>query len=90
MKIQTQELNIYNVDDLYNDLLSHLKSIDGNEFILDFSDVDKVDLSAFQLLLSLKKSCELKNIDFKISNISSKQVKQFFKMFNISKYVEIV
>jgi ABC-type transporter Mla MlaB component len=46
--------------------------------------VQKIDLSNIQLILSLKKYCDEKNIKLNITNITAKSVKQTLKMFNLN------
>lgn len=58
MKIEFNELTINEIDSFYNSLLS----IDASEgkILLDFEDVEIIDLSIYQLLISFKKYCDSK------------------------------
>jgi len=88
MIISFNDLNIYNVENLYKDILEELNN-SSVSLILDFENVEKVDLSSIQLLISTKKYCDIKNINFNIININSKKIKQSFKMFSLYKTLGI-
>lgn len=85
MKIPFEELTIYEVEQFHQALLNELDTDDNssNSLILDFSQVKKIDLNTIQLILSLKKTCDEKSIEFQLSNIVARQVKQTFKLFNL-------
>ena len=55
MEITKDELNIYEVESLSSELVEALK---GDELIIDMSSVNRVDMSAIQLFISTKKSCD--------------------------------
>ena len=82
MKITLEELNIYKVEEFHKKILKDLEKANSS-FTLNFTNVKKVDLNSIQLILSLKKYCDEKSIDLKITNIEARQVKQSFKMFNL-------
>ena len=83
MKISFKELNIYEIEKFHQKILKDIKTA-KTSFTLNFADVQKIDLSNIQLILSLKKYCDEKNIKLNITNIKAKQVKQIFKMFNLN------
>jgi anti-anti-sigma factor len=83
MKISFKELNIYGIDKFHQKVLKDIETA-KTSFTLNFTDVQKIDLSNIQLILSLKKYCDEKNIKLHITNIKAKQVKQTFKMFNLN------
>ena len=83
MKISFKELNIYEIEKFHQKVLKDILSA-KTSFTLNFSDVQKIDLSNIQLILSLKKYCDEKNIKLNITNIKAKQIKQTLKMFNLN------
>lgn len=82
MKISFNELTIYEIEKFHQTILKEIKS-SKTSFTLNFSNVEKIDLSNIQLLLSLKKHCDEQNINLKLTNIESRQLKQTFKMFDL-------
>ena len=89
MNISFTELNTYNIENFHSEILKELESTTSS-FILDFEGVEKVDLINIQLILSLKKYCDEKDIGLKLINIKAKQIKQTFRLFHLDKMVEIV
>ena len=88
MKISFNELTIYEIEAFHQKLLKEITPI-KNTFTLNFADVQKIDLSNIQLILSLKKYCDDKNIHLKLINIQSKQLKQTFRLFNINERLNL-
>ena len=88
MKIPFNELNIYVVENFHKKILKELAQA-KTSFTLNFSNVEKIDLITIQLILSLKKYCDDKNINLKLTNIEARQVKQSFKMFNLDQTLGI-
>ena len=86
MVIRFTELNMYEVENFYKDIMEDLANGEPS-FILDFINVKKIDLNNIQLILSIKKFCDQQNIKFQIININSKQIEQIFKMINIKKLI---
>jgi len=78
MKFESANFTIYEVEDLKEQLLNELNS--QNEIKIDFINIEKVDMTAIQLLVSLKKSCDALNKSFEILNISD----NIFKAFQLS------
>lgn len=83
MNISFHELSIYEIEQFQKDILQELQST-TQLFTLDFENVEKIDLSSIQLLLSVKKYCDEKNIKFDIVNLHSKHIKQTFNIFNLN------
>ena len=78
MKLESTNFTIYEVEDLKEKLL--LKLSGKKRIKINLADVEKIDMSAIQLLISLKKSCEDQDKDFEIININE----NLFKAFNLS------
>jgi len=57
--LEYDKLTIYEVNALRDNLLEIVKSISDN-LILDIASVEKIDMPAIQLLLSIQKSCKEK------------------------------
>ena len=55
MKLDYQKLTIYEVEAFHKELLD-MTTLEG-DVVLDFSDVEKIDMLAIQLLISFKKTC---------------------------------
>ena len=88
MKISFSELNIYEVENFYKKILKELQNAKSS-FTLNFTNVEKIDLNNIQLLISVKKYCISNNIDLKLTNIQSDQVKQMLKLFNVNEKLGI-
>lgn len=85
MKIIFDELCIQEVDSFYKILIEELSALQGNPLILDFTNVEKIDMSAIQVLISLKKHCVSSNIDLIYLNMNSSQVQLAIDTFNLNK-----
>jgi anti-anti-sigma regulatory factor len=66
MKLSNNNFTIYEVEEIQKDFLLLLNT---NEIILDFENISKIDMSAIQLVISLKKSCDDLDKTFEIVNI---------------------
>ncbi len=75
MKIEKNELSIYDVESLHQEFLELFKQ---DEIVLDMQNVTKLDMSVIQLIFSLKKSCEEQTKSFKLTN-ASKDVTEILK-----------
>jgi anti-anti-sigma regulatory factor len=84
VKITFDELCIQEVDSFYNTLIEELAVLQGNPLILDFTNVEKIDMSAIQVLISLRKHCEKSNIDLMYLNMNSSQVQLAIDTFNLN------
>ena len=74
MKIEQDELTIYEVEDLYKELLDEFLK---GDVVVDISGVNKVDMSVVQLLLSAKKSCLESSKTFQVVGVNSEVAKIF-------------
>jgi len=70
MKIEFDELNIYEIEKFHNSLKENYKN-SQNEFELDFEDVEKIDFTAIQLFISLSKTAKKENKKLKFKNINN-------------------
>lgn len=89
MIVEFEELIIQDIESIHKVLLDEVSKIEEKSFILDFAQVERIDLSAIQLILSLKKYCESLNIDLKFINMNSSQLKQSIKVFNLTNLLGI-
>ena len=67
MKIEKDELTIYDVEALYQEFLELFKN---DTAVIDMSNVKKVDMSITQLLVSLQKSCQETSKNFELLHIN--------------------
>jgi len=74
MKIEKDELSIYEVESLYKDLLDEFKK---DEVIIDMSSVNKIDMSIIQLFVSLQKSCQEITKHFELIHVNE-ELKEIF------------
>ena len=84
MKIKFDELCIQEAEAFYKQLLDEIDNLQGNPLILDFSNIEKIDLSTIQILISLKKYCESINMDLILINMNSSQVQQTINTFKLN------
>ena len=84
MKIKFDELCIQEAEAFYKLLLDEIENLQGNPLILDFSNIEKIDLSIIQILISLKKHCESINMDLILINMNSSQVQQTINTFKLN------
>lgn len=90
MKIEFEELSISEAETFYKVLLEYTKTLEGNELVLDFSEVEKIDLSIIQIFYALKNYTSKLNINLKSINISSTQLQQTIKIYNLENILGIV
>lgn len=81
MIIEKDELTIYEVESLYQELL---REFEGDLVSIDMKNVNKIDMSIIQLFVSTQKSCkesskrfELKNLNQEVSDILKKSACEF-------------
>ena len=74
MKIDKDELTIYEVETFHKELLAEF---DKGDVTVDISNVNKIDMSVIQLLLSAKKSCKEASKAFQIIGANSEVTKIF-------------
>ena len=77
MHIHSEKFTIYEVEEIYKELSSALKT--GEAIDVNLDGVVQIDMPAIQLLVSTLKTCESKSIPFALSNISD-EVKQTLKL----------
>jgi anti-anti-sigma factor len=78
MLIEEVDFDIYKIKSIHSEFLELLKS-GLNDFTIDLSKVEQIDLAAVQLLVSFKKSCEADGKRLKIIN-SNKEVLEYFQL----------
>jgi len=78
MKITTENFTIYEVETLHDEFKKELES--QKEVVIDLGNIQKIDMPAIQLLLSLKKSCTQVKKRFELKNIPD----NIFKSLQIS------
>lgn len=74
MKIDQDELSIYDIEALHRELLAEFEKGDVS---IDISSLNKIDMSAIQLLLSAKKSCREASKSFTVKGANSEVAKIF-------------
>ena len=67
--LKYDKLTIYEVEDLHKKLLKYLSKAD-KDLVLDLGLVQKIDMTAIQLLLSTQKSCQKESVAFSLINLS--------------------
>jgi len=75
MKIEQNELSIYEVENLHKELLQEFEK---GDVVVDMSNVHKVDMSIIQLFLSLQNSTLKSSKSFELSNVGQ-EVKQILQ-----------
>lgn len=75
MKLESENFTIYEIKELKDKLLEEFQQ--SEDIQIDLSNVIKIDMTAIQLLLSLKKSCENQNKSFKIKGIDANAYRAF-------------
>jgi len=74
MKLSNNSFTIYEVEDIKKDFLELLND---EKIVVDFENISKIDMSAIQLLISLKKSCDALNKEFEVVNIKEEIIDSF-------------
>ena len=68
MHINSEKFTIYEVEEIYKEFSSALKS--GEAMDVNMDGVKKIDMPAIQLLVSALKTCESESTPFSLSNVS--------------------
>ena len=68
--LEYDKLTIYEVEDLHKEILAIINNVE-DELILDFSRIQKLDMTSIQLLIATKESCKKKSIPFSTINLST-------------------
>jgi len=77
MHINSEKFTIYEVEEIYKEFSSALKS--GEAVDVNLDGVVKIDMPAIQLLASVLKTCESESTPFSLSNVSN-EVKKTLKI----------
>lgn len=85
MKLLNNNFTIYEVEEVKN---IFLELINQDEIMLDFENISKIDMSALQLIISLKKSCDDLNKPFEIVNIKE-DILNSFEITGIAYYLGV-
>jgi len=67
MIIEKEELTIYEVEELHEELL---RMYESGSVVIDFKNVHKIDMSIIQLLISAKDTCFKNSKEFKLLNVN--------------------
>lgn len=78
MKLESSNFTIYEVEEIKEQFVDELNN--NNNIEVDLINIQKIDMPAIQLLLSLKKSCKQENKSFEVKNINE----NIFKAFQLS------
>ena len=78
MKLESENFTIYEIEELKDKFFEEFQL--DEDIQIDLSNVVKIDMTAIQLLLSLKKSCENQNKSFEIKNVNT----NVFRAFQLS------
>ena len=68
MLIDSENFTIYEVEELKN---TFIKVLDESKIEIDMQNIKKIDMSAIQMLCSIKKSADESNKKFSLLNINS-------------------
>lgn len=74
MQLSNNNFTIYETEEVKKEFLELLTK---EQIILDFENISKIDMSAIQLLISLKKNCDNLNKPFEIVNIKEEILNSF-------------
>jgi anti-anti-sigma factor len=74
------ELTIYQVEELNKQVCALLGNAES--VVVDMGGVDKIDTAGFQLLMSLKHSCENMNKNFELNGVGG-SAGNFFSLFGL-------
>lgn len=74
MKLQENNFTIYEVEEIKEQFLELLNE---ESITVDLENIKKIDMSAIQLLICLKKSCENKQKEFQIINVNEEILESF-------------
>lgn len=88
MIISYNELGITEIQSIFEEIQEELSNLEDNSFIIDFKNVEKIELCGIQLLLSLKKYCESSNISLKLNNIKYDDLEETIQTYNLKEKLE--
>jgi anti-anti-sigma factor len=75
MTIKNEKLTIHTIRDIYKEIQDEFLSND--KIKISFENVDEIDLSGLQLLVSLKKSCDNEKKQLQLINIKEELLFSF-------------
>lgn len=78
MKLENSNFTIYEVEDVKT--IFETVILENDKIIIDLENVSKIDMSAVQLLISLKQTCYKHNKSFQLVNVSD----EIIQSLNIS------
>ncbi len=78
MKLENSTFTIYEVEEIKD--LFEASLVHDDKIVVDLANVTKIDMSAIQLLISLKQTCIEKNKLFQIQNAND----DILNAFNVS------
>lgn len=74
MKLENNNFTIYEVEEIQKQCSTLLEE---QSITVDMENISKIDMSAIQLLISLKKSCNELQKDFEIVNVKEEVLESF-------------
>lgn len=74
MKLENNNFTIYEVEEIQKQCIELLEE---QSVTVDMDNISKIDMSAIQLLISLKKSCDEQQKDFEILNLKDEVLESF-------------
>ena len=92
MILEQEEVTVYVVEKLHQELLELLKSKlfeEEDTLAIDLQHVRKVDMSVIQLLVAMRKSCEEYSKKFELLNINP-EVLEIFKNSAVQEALGVV
>jgi anti-anti-sigma factor len=75
MLIENDKITIHKIRDIYQNIKEKFDT--SNNITIDMKNIDEIDLSGLQLLISLKKSCDKENKEFQLINIKDELLYSF-------------
>lgn len=86
MIIEDDRLTISQIRKIYQTILDEFNS--NEKLSIDLKNVDEIDLSGLQLLVSLKKSCHKQNKEFSIHNLKD-ELLYSFELSGLDSHLEV-
>ena len=83
MKLEFTEISMTEIDDFYQCILTDISKFEGEKYTLDFVSVESLSLPAIQILISLRKHCDDKNIQLECININSSNITESLEIYNL-------
>ena len=86
MLLEYDKFTIHNIKDIHKSIVDDFNF--SSHIAIDFQNIDEIDLSGLQLLVSLKQSCESKGKTFQLKNIKD-EIIYAFEISGISEVLEV-